>query len=173
MRDAISKVLPRNVIEWLIFATVVAILVALILPGVEWAASGEIDVPVRVVVFDALKTLPIEDARIDIVRALPADADFDVSELHNSIAARLAELESGDAIAKTDSKGSATIVSNFTTGASHTRPKAHAHMNWYWVLVSAKGYGSVAVPLRYESIPTEQLREQEFLPVSVGLAPQQ
>jgi hypothetical protein len=173
MRGVISKVLELSLIEWLILVMILAIVIALTLPGPQWASSGTIEMPVRIVVFDAKTTLPISDADVAIFRAPPATGNFDLAEYRDPIANTLAAMERDDLGKKTDSNGSATIVFEFRTGASHVHTESRAHTSWYWVIVSADGYGSAVLPLRYETLPTKVLREQEFLPAYVGLIRQQ
>ena len=40
-----------------------------------------------------------------------------------------------------------------------------------WVVVVAEGYGTVVVPVRHDSMPTEKLREKKELFVPIGLVP--
>ncbi|MDB5347022.1 MAG: hypothetical protein JWP89_5399 [Schlesneria sp.] len=71
--------------------------------------------------------------------------------------------------ATTNEKGVAVIEHEFSTGASHRRPVSHAHLNFNWVRVEAKGYGGAIVPVRDESQPTAALRKQGEVLVKVGL----
>jgi len=108
-----------KILEWLILAAVVAILIALVLPQTKWAASGEINVPVLITVFDAQTITPIPEAVVGIVRA-PVSAellDLEYCENVSSGIARLQEFGS-----TTNEAGQVTIEQRINTGASHKRP---------------------------------------------------
>ena len=75
----------------------------------------------------------------------------------------------------TQADGIATIEYRFDTSASHKtspsirNPNMRAHTRFHWVFVASEIHDKVAVPLRYEAIPTKSLRETGVLPVYVGL----
>ncbi len=167
MRTFLQKVWPKTLIEWLILIAIVAILVALLLPPVKWASSGSVTIPVDIVVFDAMTAAPIEGADVAIVWAPPATGEFQLHEYTERISPGLQAMDG--IAATTNDSGMATIDHEFRTGANYERPQTHAHTRWYWLLVSADGYGTVAVPLRYESMTSAELRRQGRLPAYVGL----
>lgn len=169
MRLRLSMALPKTFLEWLVIAVIIAILVALVLPDSEWAASGSIVVPVHVVVFDGKTTLPIANAVVGIVRAPPASGDFALDEYREPFSSAWSAMAKGEFGSRTGADGSVTIEFEFPTGASHVNPEPRAHTRWFWLLVSSKEYGAAVVPLRYESIATKSLREQKILRAYVGL----
>lgn len=157
---------PR-IIEALVLFALAAVVVALILPGAQWAASGSMRVPVRVFVFDASRGTPISNAHVAIFYAPPLvtpeslEVNRDLYDPQNRGRDRNS--------ATTDAKGTAVIEYEFRTGANHERPTMHAHLRWAWVHVHAEGYGGFVVPVRHESLPTKALRDQKELLVPVGL----
>lgn len=168
MNSWLLKAHPKTLIEWLVIAAIVAILVAVVVPQPKWASSGSVTIPVDVVVFDARSATPIEGAFVAIVWAPPATGEFELHEYFDRLSSGFSAINK--IVAKTNGAGIATIDREFRTGASHKRPISHAHTSWYWVLVSADDYGSVAVPLRYESITSKELKALGRLPAYVGLA---
>jgi hypothetical protein len=156
-----------TLVEALVLIAIVAILVALIVPGTHWAASGSIRLPVRVVVFDAARGEPISDAHVAIFYAPPL-LDLKSLETERDLYDSKTRVRDGNS-STTDANGTAVIEYEFRTGANHERPEMHAHVRWAWVHVHAGGYGGVVVPVRNESLPTKTLRDQKELLVPVGL----
>jgi hypothetical protein len=68
----------------------------------------------------------------------------------------------------TAANGIAVVPFKFYTNASNKNPITRAHTSYAWVIVHAEGYGGTVVPVRHESTPTKQLREQGLM-VPVGL----
>jgi hypothetical protein len=172
-----SRIVPKTLIEWLVVAAIAAVLIALLVPPVQWA-DGSIKVPVKVVVFNPETGQPVQDARVAIVRGLPASEEFSLADHRERLSGLRELLVAGDlgtlngsVGAGTGRDGTVTLDVEFRTGASHRNPVPRAHTRWYWVLVSADRCGTVAVPLRYESLTTKQLREQQTLSAYVGLLP--
>ncbi|MEJ7594233.1 MAG: hypothetical protein WKF77_22070 [Planctomycetaceae bacterium] len=158
-----------TLIELLLLIAIIAVVVALILPVTKWAASGSIRFPVRVLVFDAVRGRPIANAHVGIFRAAPLD---DLKSLEESPdeydpTNRVRDDDSGT----TSADGAVVINYEFRTGANYERPTMYAHLTRAWVSVKAEGYGSIVVPVRYESQPTATLRTQKEILVSVGLIP--
>jgi hypothetical protein len=161
------RIRKLTLIELLVVIAIVAVIVALVLPPVKWAASGSIRFPVRVLVFDAVRGIPIENAHVGIFRAPPLlDLKFLAGEPDTYDPKKFVR---DDDVGTTDASGSVVIDYEFRTGANHERPTSHAHLRWAWVHVQADGYGGVVVPVRHESLPTKTLREQKELLVPVGL----
>ena len=158
-----------SVIEWLVILAVIALLVAIIVPEKVWVASGSIQFPVRVLVFDASRGEPISGARVGIFWAPPL-ADLTSLETERDTYESKRRMRDGES-ATTDANGSAVIEYQFRTGGSNKRPAMHAHVDWTWVHVQAVGYGGVVIPVRHEFLPTKILREQKELVVPVGLTP--
>lgn len=168
----LKKLTALSLVEWLVIAAIIAILAALFVPGSQWASSGDVEVPVQVTVFDATTGKRIPGARVAIMRGLPAAMSNDFStRFPDRVVSSWRDLNSRESGETTDALGTALILQRFTTGASHTRPEAHAHVNNCWVLISTDLHGSIAVPLRHESMPIKMLREMEALPVAIGLSP--
>lgn len=156
-----------TLIESLAVVAIIAVSLALLLPTTKWASSGNIRFPVRVLVFDAASGAPIENAEVGIFRAPPV---VDLTSLEEgpgnyNPSNRIRDADRG----VTNAGGAVVINYEFTTGASHVRPAAHAHLRWSWVSIKSEGYGSLVVPVRYESLPTAALRAQKELLVTVGL----
>jgi len=156
-----------TLVEWLTIFALFAVLAALMISGQPWASSGSLTIPVDVTIFDVLTSRPIENALVSIVWSPPASEAFALDS-HEQLAGGLSAIELLGK--RTDPSGRATIQQEFRTGANHTRPEPHAHTRWYWLLVSADGYGEVAVPLRYESLTTKSLKQLKRLPAYVGMA---
>lgn len=167
MKSWLYKARPTTLIEWLVVAAIIAILVALLTPQTKWASSGSVTIPVDVVVFNAHSATPIEGALVAIVWGPPATGEFELHEFQDHLSRGFSAIE--EIGAKTSGAGIAAIVHEFRTGASHKRPISHAHTRWYWVIVSAEDYGSVAVPLRYESMTSNELSARGRLLAYVGL----
>jgi hypothetical protein len=167
MKVWLLKARPRTPVEWLAITAVFAILVAILISETKWASSGSLMIPVDVEVFDADSATPIEGAFVAIVWAPPATSEFERHQYRDQLSNGFSSIkETG---VQTDVAGRATIDQKFRTGANHDRPIAQAHTRWYWVLVSAADYGSVAVPLRYESMTSKDLKAVGRLPAYLGL----
>lgn len=165
-----SRIRTTKWYEWLILAVIAVFLIALLIPGEKWASDGTIEVTVHVVVFDLETNEPVENASVAIVRTPPNSSDSASGDSNELIAETWNNLRSGNIGVNTDSSGSVLINQQFRTGATHIHPEPRAHTRWYWVLVSAEDYGGTAIPLRYDAVTLESLREQAALPVYVGLA---
>lgn len=156
-----------TLIEWLVMAAIVGVVVALALPTVQSVRPGEISVPVEITVFDGQTLKPITAARVTIIRALPATGSFPPAEFGDRLS--LEKLKIPELGGVTGVDGVARFEHRFRTGAKEESSQPHAHLNWYWVLVSADGFSPVGFPLRTSSVPTEKLREQGKLSTMVAL----
>jgi hypothetical protein len=156
-----------TVIELLVVVATITILLALILPATQWAARGDIRLPVRVLVFDAARGRPIANAHVGIFRAPPIRGLKSFEETPDQYDPR--NHVRGEDSGTTGADGAVVIEYEFRTGANHERPTMYAHLTWAWVSVQAEGFGSIVVPVRYESQPTATLRKQTELLISVGL----
>lgn len=168
----ISKSIRRlTLLEWLVVAGIVVCLIALLLPAAQWASSGDIEAPVRVLVFDAKSATPISGARVGILRGAPWYDDEFAAHYRDYVTPGVFDgiVETNQGVTNTD--GQIVIIYKFRTGASHKRPTPHAHTSWVWVAVQADGFGGAVVQLRQESVPTRQLREQKELRLPIGLMP--
>lgn len=146
---------------------IIVALVAILLPTIQWAASGHIQLPVRVLVFDAVRGRPIANAHVGIFRALPLDDLKSLQGRQDEYRPR--KHVPGDDCVKTSDDGAAVINYEFATGANHERPTMYVHLTDVWVNVAAEGYGSIVVPVRYESAPRATLQKQKEIVVSIGL----
>jgi hypothetical protein len=158
-----------TLVELLLVIAIVGIIVALLLPGPEWASSGHIRFPVRVIVFDAVHGRPIANARVGIFEAAPLDSSNSLEQEGDKYNPRA--LVRDENRGATGDDGDVVINYEFTTSANHKRPAPNAHLRRAWVNVEAEGYGSVVVPVRHESQPVATLRTQKELVVSVGMLP--
>jgi hypothetical protein len=168
--NLITKFIRRlTLLEWVVIATIVLLLIALLIPATQWASSGDIELPVRVLVFDAQLAMPITGARVGILRGPPwIDDEFSVhyrKYFAPGIFDGILKTDQG----VTDTNGQVVVNYKFRTGASHKRPIPHAHTSWVWAAVQADGFGGAVVQVRQESVPTSQLREQKELRVPIGL----
>lgn len=160
-----------TLIESLLVIAIVAVLVALIVPSAQWASSGFLRAPVRVIVFDAASGEPIANARVAVFRAEPL-SETNTSPVENRrYDVRLSPLISDTNRGVTGADGMAVIEHEFRTGANHDRPMPHVHLTWAWVEVRAEGYGGLVVPVRHETLPVESVRTQGELVVPIGLLP--
>ena len=169
VQSVIASIRPTSRVEWLIVIAILVILLALVVPSAKWASSGTIEIPVHVVVFDASDATPIANALVAIVRAPPGSGEYSLDEYRDRLSPDLLVMRDGIDHHETGTDGAATIECRFPTGASHLHPEARAHIHWYWVMVSAEGFGAVVTPLRYNSRTTMSLREQSEIPFVVGL----
>jgi hypothetical protein len=158
-----------TIIQSLLVTAIVAVAIALIVPGVQWAASGDIRFPVRVLVFDAVHGKPIADAHVAIFRALPLLSSKSLEEDGALYDPRKLDQISRVDRGATGADGTVIINIEFHTGANHERPTMYAHLRGTWVHVQAEGFGEVVVPIRHESLPTATLRKLKELVVPVGL----
>lgn len=150
-------------LEWAVIIAIVTVIAALILPAAKWAASGEITTPVQVLVFDPTTQQPVVGARVVILRYPHVFGLEDIHETHQLLADVPRHA--------TDAAGLVTIEQRFSTGAGYQRPIPHAHVSGVWLIAEAAGYGRVLVPVRYESMPSAELRNRGKLFVPVALLP--
>lgn len=162
----VSRLRSLTLIQCLAVAAVVTAIAALVSPATEWASSGSIRIPVRVVIFDAAKGDPIAGAAVAVFRALPAEGQADIPEPMSEDFMTSRNLR-GRAVTGHD--GTAVVDIEFRTGASRESPTPKAHLRWEWVVASAEDYGTTMVPVRYEPVPTKTLRDQKQLLAVVGL----
>lgn len=160
-----------TLIEFLVIVAIITVLAALLIPPVQWASSGDIDVPVRVFVFDADLAIPIEGAVVGIIRCQPWSSDEFLKDYRDRVPTDVFDAIDESVKGTTSPEGIAVISYRFRTGASHTNPVTWAHTSWYWVAVKAEGYGGAFIPVRHESTPNKKLREDKELRVPVGLMP--
>lgn len=160
-----------TLIEWLVRITIVSILAALLLPPVQWVSDGYLRISVRVFVFDAKAAKPLSQAHVKLFRAPPLTDAKLLSEFPERYDPDQPERLYGVVEGVTGADGIEVIEYEFSVSASHRNPVSQAHTSWAWVAVQAKGYGSIIVPLSYESLPTAELKRQGELPVTVGLLP--
>ncbi|MCA8991267.1 MAG: hypothetical protein KDA88_04775 [Planctomycetaceae bacterium] len=156
-----------KLIHWLLITAIVVVLVALLIPQAKWASDGEITVLVVVTVFDAATANPIQGARVAVLRGTDAELSDENRDWLDRISYDVETLDENGVT--TDIRGKAEVETVFRTSASNVHPGGRAHTDFYWVLVSADGYGGVVVPVRYQSIESHVLREKGNLPVSIGL----
>ncbi len=158
-----------NLIEILVVLAILAIVVALLLPSKQWASSGEIVVPVKVLVFDAVEGKPIEGASVGVKRGYGI---FSVESSHEYLKRWPKPENLAFALSETTNEnGFVEVDQRFHTGASHRRPESHTHLRGVWVSVSADEYGAVTVSVSHASIETAKLREQGEILVPIGLVP--
>jgi len=159
------KWLRLTLIEWLIVGVIVVILAALLLPPPKWGASGLIDVPIRVVVFNATQGQPIKDARVAVLKSS--------LDLQNGVFPEVspADFESLKESAEhlTNAQGMATIHQRFMTEANYKSPEPFVILFNQWVVVSAEGFAPVITTLRYDTERTEKLRKRGGLVIAIGL----
>lgn len=158
-----------TLVELLLVIAIIGVLVALLLPATQWASSGSIRFPVRVLVFDAIHGKPIANAHVGIFWAAPFSDLKSLKEETDKYDPKTHVRDEDRGTTAAD--GDVVINYEFRTGANHERPTPHAHLRWAWVHVDAEGYGNIVVPVRYESQPIATLRTQKEIVVSVGLIP--
>lgn len=156
-------------VEWLVVLVIVALLIALLYPSVQWVSDGSIQIPVRVFVFDVAHSRPIPDAHVAIVHGPLPRAGIDINEIHERVPDDLFEKLPSDLTALTGKDGTAVVHREFPTSASRKHPESKTHLHLAWVVVQALNYGTVAVPLAQDSMPTALLKEQQELFVPIGL----
>jgi hypothetical protein len=167
--NVLSRLRRVTFLEWLIVAATVGIVTALLLPATKWASSGSVNVPVRVVVFDAARSRPIGHARVLLFRAPPygvvAEPENDGKDTNPFHPYGPAGDRFGLVEGVTGTDGVAVIQYTIGTGTNHNRPVTRAHVDWMWVEVQAEGYGGVIVPVRHVSVPAADIRKSGELVV--------
>ena len=157
-----------TLIELLAVIAIVSVLVVVFIQPAKWVASGRMDLKVRVFVFDALKGEPIAGARVGILSAPPVHNSQELDNYGEALTTRLDDLPESDR-SITGADGLATLECRFHTSASSQRPTSYVHLPSRWVLIEARGYSGVFLPVRYESEPAGPVRKAGELPVMVGL----
>jgi len=143
---------------------VMAFVAAMILPAMqpaEWAASGHLQIPVRVLVFDAATQRPISDAELKMFHASTTSDNSKIPDVPHSDRV---------SYATTGPDGTALINYEFRTSASDKSPEMKAQLTSEWMSVSSEGYSSVLVPIGDDWRPTKRLRESGELKIHVGLS---
>lgn len=155
--------------EILTILIVVGALIAVLYPSEQWAASGEIRVPVRVLVFDAVNDQPITGARVGIFHAMAlfGPADIEANRRGFSTAAR-GELPA-ELLGSTGEKGEFVLEYRFRQSSSSNHPTSRVHANRVWVIVRADDYGGVLVPVSAGAVPSETVRNDGEIVVPIGL----
>jgi hypothetical protein len=154
-------------LEWFVIAAVVVGLAVLLFDPKLWASSGKVLVPVRVIVFDATTHKPIQGASVRVV--WPRATLQEVAETLGNVLPEDRFSQTTDPVS-TAADGSAVFHIVIGSGASWKNRYGIVFTDYNWVMVQASGYGTVLVPLRHEPTPRKWLREQEFLPVYVGVS---
>ncbi len=169
----LRRIRSLTLIELLVMIAIIAIVIALVMPETHWAGSGSIEIPVRVLVFDATTLRPIENAHVTLVWAGHPDLNREPGDYERHFPP--AGLDPAElkpyGTERTQSDGVATINTEFSTTVSYKNTTPRALLSRRWVVVSAEGYGTFTTPIRYESMPTATLRSAGKLHVSVGLYP--
>lgn len=161
-------------VECVVVVAIITVLIALLLPTVQWASSGSIRFPVRVFVFDATRGMPLADAQVAIFRAPFMSNANSLKDYRDRYDVRnVNQIPTQDGFGKgvTGTDGTTVIEFDFRTGASHQHPEAQAHLANAWVCVRVKGFGGVVVPVRQDPQPTATMRKQNELFVPIGLTP--
>lgn len=159
-------------LEWLVLLAIIAALVALLFPLQQWASSGEIEYPVRVLVFDATTGKPIVGCRVAVIRHKALSGDDPLKDYGDPFPQQnVFENIPAEDQGVTDATGSLTVTRKFSTGASSHHPHTRARLTNVWVVAQAKAYGGVAIPVGYASMPLKELRASPHLLVPIGLVP--
>lgn len=158
-------------LELLVTVLILAILAAILLPAAQWGASGSLDVPVRVMVFDAQQGKPLPFAEVYLFRAGPVVDANSLREHHVDFQASIESLQANGQVVFTDAEGIATFSVSFMTEANHHQPEAYLWSPRPWVYVRAGGFGSSVTPLWYGRQLARPLRQAGEFRVSVGLMP--
>ena len=146
-----------------------SISVAILLQRARWASDGEILLPVRVFVFDAVHLRPISNVECLVFRSPPAIDPHTLADHYpgNSAVGKWPDECRGI----TDANGFCVIEHNFGTSANHEHPNPHAHLMNAWVRVEAIDFGGVVVPVGYDERLTSTLRKDGLILISIGLMP--
>ncbi|SFI81003.1 hypothetical protein [Planctomicrobium piriforme] len=156
---------PLTLVEWLVIIALIAVLIALLVPPVKWGASGFIDVPIRIFVFDVIEGRPIKGAHVAIIRYSP---DMPKAEFPAITAAFFDELRTSQDH-QTDDRGSTIITETFMTEVNYKSPEQFALLFNRWVVVAADGFEPVMTPVRHDTERTAKIRKRGELVVAVGL----
>ena len=164
-------------IEVTVGMAIIAVSIALLLPPTHWAASGSVEFPVQVFVFDIATGEPVPNAEVAIIsgHGLPRAWSFRSSEETLQAAKLFTALSEHLAFApathkcRTDQQGMARILAEVHTSSSDKSPKPHAGPSKCWVVVSAPGFRGVVFPLSQEPVLTSDLRERGGFLVPIGI----
>lgn len=151
-------------------AVVIAIVTAILLPGTEWASSGDIPMAIRVRVIDADTLVPIPNATVTLFRGPHSSAKVNLAALTTTASELKSNGKSDMPPSQTNSDGVCNIDAVIRTGASHSHPEPRAHTDWYWLLVEASGYETTATPLSREPTPLNSLSEHQRLDLGFELS---
>jgi hypothetical protein len=155
-------------IEVAVVIAIVLFLATLLFWPARWVSDGEVDVPVRVFVFDAQDARPIAGARVGVIHFWPVHSSETLAEYRQEFPVRIDDIPAASR-GVTDSEGTVTIMHRFRKSASDRTPKGLAHLWLEWVFVETPGYTGVAMPVRYESVPLPSLRDEGTVPMTIGL----
>lgn len=162
-----TKTSATQAFDWLVVIAVVAVLIAVLMPPVQWASSGEIKVPVQVQVLDERSGIPVVGAAVALFRSPPPESNASRS-FEGELPLAIFDGDENPYLTTSDVNGLATITYPFRTGANHERPESHAHTRWVWVAVRAEKNRDAVVQVRQNSLPTAQLKQLKVLQVSVA-----
>lgn len=170
-RTLFRRVLALSGLEkLLLFLAFIAILAALLIPPTKWASSGELKVPVHVLIFDAATQQPLPEATVILFRSSPwyDDEDF-LKSLGDHSPKDPEEPFWAPVRGITDARGQVIIPFGFKTGANYERPEPYARPNYVWTRIAAKDYGGAIVQVWPHSVATKELKQQKQIRLAVGL----
>ncbi len=156
-------------ILWIIF--IVVVLIALLIPGVEYVADGTRELPVRVFVFDVETGEPIRGVDVGIVRSPGLYAVEDSAEIAQNFTKLRDYFQKlpADQKAPTDEHGLVTFQHVFSSGSSHKHPNTRVFPAKCWVVVQGEGFHGVVVSLGREDIEYGEVKRGGGFLVPIGI----
>lgn len=156
-------------VEWIVVVATFVILEIVLLSPARWASDGDILLPIKIFVFDAVHGHPVTDAECLVFRTPPAIEASTLRE-HFLSDRRISEWPAAQR-GTTNTSGIVEIRHKFGTSASHLHPSPRVHLPNASVRVEAAGFGGVVLPVRYDEVPVSELRNNGSVKVSIGLIP--
>ena len=176
MPESNAELAPRRwwhlkLVEILVVIAIVAVLIALLLPPVEWVSDGTRVLPVRVFVFDPQTGRPIPGAKIALSRGMgmrQPDQSPEIAKQFSGLS-DWKYLGFPKQTAQTDVQGFATVPFEFSVSASRKHPTPRAFPGKCWILVQADGYGRVLVTPGHLAVEVQDVQNVGGFLVPVGL----
>ena len=176
MPESNAELAPRRwwqlkLVEILVVIAIVAVLIALLLPPVEWVSDGTRVLPVRVFVFDPQTGRPIPGAKIALSRGMGMYQPDQGPEIAKQFSGLSDWKDSAppNQTALTDDQGFATVQFEFNVSASRKHPTRRAFPAKCWILVQAPGYGPVMVTAGNTAVEVQDVQNVGGFLVPVGL----
>jgi hypothetical protein len=151
---------------------VIAVLIALLLPPVQWASDGTRVLPVRVFVFDPDSGQPIPGAKVFLSRGLGMFESTQGPEIAGQFGSSKdwSDLVKPDQQGITNNEGLASVNFEFRVTASNLHPQPKLSPAKCWIRIEAPGYGTAMVTPGSIVVEVQKATEAGGFLVPVGLS---